>query len=99
VAVHQSDALQSLKLELENALIQNTEFGIKKENRPFHPHVTLATRDLPKRDFFDAWPQFEHKPYEVTWQASGISVLRHNRKSWDVWHTATFGTTGLVGNN
>lgn len=64
--------------------------SIKTDNRPFHPHITIATRDLHKKDFHEAWPQFENKSFEEAWTATGLSVLRHNKKNWDVVHTSQF---------
>jgi 2'-5' RNA ligase len=66
------------------------QYGAKGDTRPFHPHITIATRDLHKRAFTEAWPLFEHKKYEVQFEATGLSVLRHNTKNWDVIHTAPF---------
>jgi 2'-5' RNA ligase len=86
--VQHSDALDALKQNLEQVLTASREYGIKKENRPFHPHVTLATRDLEKSDFFEAWQHFKDMPHQESWEVQGISILRHNGRSWDVHYTA-----------
>lgn len=90
VALQPNDNLAQAKMQLEQQLVQQEQFGIKKERRLFHPHITLATRDLSQTDFYEAWEHFEQKPYEASWEATGVSVLRHNRRNWDVLHTATF---------
>ena len=33
---------------------------------------------------------FEAKEFKENWEATGISVLRHNKKNWDVIFTANF---------
>jgi 2'-5' RNA ligase len=73
----------------EFILIQN-KFPVKKDDRPFHPHVTLATRDLYKKAFMEAWEVFSEKKYEAAWLVKGISLLRHNKKNWDVVFTSQF---------
>ena len=40
----------------------------------------------------EAWPHFENKKFEASFNADGLSVLRHNTKNWDVMHTAPFST-------
>ena len=59
---------------------QNPWYKIKIDERPFHPHITIATRDLFKRSFHEAWPIFEKETFEAEWEANALSVLRHNKK-------------------
>ncbi len=85
-----NEKLQKLKLDLESFLISRKLLPIKKDDRIFHPHITIATRDLYKKDFTEAWTYFENKKYTASWKAKGISVLRHNKKNWDVIYTSQF---------
>jgi len=50
----------------------------------------LATRDLYKKAFQEAWEIFSKKKYEALWMVSGISLLRHNKKNWDVIFTSQY---------
>ncbi|MEI6946217.1 2'-5' RNA ligase family protein [Paraflavisolibacter sp. H34] len=90
VDVRPSDELDRLKKAADDFFRENEFYNIKVETRPFHPHITIATRDLFKKDFFEAWPYFEQKQFEREWTAAGLSVLRHNTKNWDVIYTARF---------
>lgn len=83
-------ALKSLKTQVDTFCKTHAQYGAKADNRPFHPHITIATRDLHKRAFAEAWSYFEHKKYDVQFEATGLSVLRHNSRNWDVIHTAPF---------
>lgn len=65
-------------------------YGAKTDGRPFHPHITIATRDLHKKDFATAWPLFEQEQFQSSFSPAGLSVLRHNGREWDVIHTAAF---------
>ena len=82
--------LQDLHTQLLQFLINVNLFPIEKEERPFHPHVTIATRDLHKKSFSQAWEIFKEKKYEASWPVNCISLLRHNQKNWDVIFTSQF---------
>lgn len=43
VAVEQNPGLEELKFQTQNYFIRNTGDAIKKDDRPFHPHVTIAS--------------------------------------------------------
>ena len=88
VDVIKNEQLALLKTDLEDFLLGQKKFPIKKEERSFHAHITIATRDLYKKAFFEAWDIFQNKKYEAEWRAKGVSVLRHNKKNWDVIHTS-----------
>jgi 2'-5' RNA ligase len=82
--------LDLLKRETEREFTNHLDPGIKKENRPFHPHITIATRDLHKASFYEAWDHLKELPFEEEWLADSISILKHNKKNWDVYHTSQF---------
>lgn len=90
VDVLPNESLRKLHLQLQGFLLNGRPFPIKQEDRPFRPHVTIATRDLHKKAFRDAWEIFKEKEYQVSWRASGISLLKHNQKNWDVVFTSQF---------
>lgn len=81
---------QTVKSVADNFFKTHTAYNIKPDNRPFHPHITIATRDLHKKDFAEAWPLFENKTFDKKFEATGLSVLRHNKINWDVIYTANF---------
>lgn len=90
VAVAENPPLADLQAHLQHYLANADILPVKKETRPFTPHVTIATRDLRKGSFRDAWEYFKTKTYRANWQVTGISLLRHNQKNWDVAHTSQF---------
>jgi 2'-5' RNA ligase len=89
-AIVKNDHLGLLYSSFTEFIIQQKKFPFMKDDRLFHPHITLATRDLYKKDFYEAWKIFEHKKYEATLMAGSISLLRHNKKNWDVVFTSQF---------
>ena len=83
-------SLIELDEHVRQFIIATGDFPIKNEQRPFHPHITIATRDLHKKAFDAAWSIFKEKEYTAHWMANGISLLKHDQKKWDVVHTSLF---------
>jgi 2'-5' RNA ligase len=90
VAVAPNQNLKELKTKSDIFFHNHPSYKIQIEGRPFHPHITIATRDLHKKDFHEAWAYFEPKKFSGTWTADGLSLLKHNKKNWDVVHTSQF---------
>jgi 2'-5' RNA ligase len=90
VDVVPSGTLTVLQKDLGEFLLSLDKYPFKPDERSFHPHVTIATRDLYKRDFYEAWEVFKEKSFEAEWLADSISLLRHNKKNWDVIATSQF---------
>lgn len=85
------DKVTFVKKQTESYFTANKSYKIKRENRPFHPHITIATRDLHKKAFAEAWLLFEHKTYRAAFEVQGLATLRHNKKTWDIIHTSRLG--------
>ena len=79
--------LTELKTAVETTLLQSNRFPIKKEERPFYPHVTIANRDLRKEDFPLAWQHFQQINYEASFMANAMALLRHNGQVWEIAHS------------
>lgn len=90
IALATNEALNALKKNSDAFFSDQAIPGLKTDERPFHPHITIATRDLHKKDFYEAWQFFEQKTFMETWMADGISLLKHNKKNWDVVYTSQF---------
>lgn len=91
IAVAPNAALEFLKMQVDNHF-STVAYKIKKEVRPFHPHITIATRDWQEKDFWEAWEQWKEVLFEETFTAENLSLLRHNGSSWDVIANADFAT-------
>lgn len=84
------EALRLAKKSIDQFFLEHKEYGAKMESRPFHPHITIATRDLYKKAFAEAWSYFENKEFSTQFIATGLAILRHNKVNWDVIHTSPF---------
>ena len=90
VEVLPNKILDVLRQDLFGFLSNTKLFPFKIDEHPWHPHVTIAARDLHKKAFQEAWRIFKGKKYEASWITPGISLLRHNQKNWDVIFTSQF---------
>lgn len=90
IDVFVDEPLRNVKAATDAYFKHRPQYTTKINTRPFHPHITIATRDLRKSAFAEAWPQVEHKSFQATFAADGVSLLRHNGQVWQVVHTAFF---------
>jgi len=88
VKVKPSDPLEKLKGQLEEYLIDHSNLPVKKETRSFHPHITIANRDLMKRDYLPAWEHFKNMKYSANFTVKDLSLLKHNGTNWEIIYTA-----------
>jgi 2'-5' RNA ligase len=82
VNVVSSPALVQLQAQLETHLLAQQLFPLKKETRAFHPHITIANRDLLKKDFASAWQHFAQLDYATSFTIHTISLLRLTDGRW-----------------
>ncbi len=90
VDVVKNERLELLHQNFNDFICSQNKFPVKRSETIFQPHISLATRDLYKKDFQTAWELFSKKKYEAAWMANSISLLRHNKKNWEVISTSQF---------
>ena len=57
-------------------------FNSNYKDQPFHPHLTLAFRDLKKSIFPEAWEEFSQKKYQAQFPVEKFVLLKHNGRVW-----------------
>lgn len=70
---------------------------IVPDSRPFHPHMTVAFKDLKRSVFPEAWDYFSAKSYERTFLARGVTLLIHTGQCWQVDKTFAFSSSSSNG--
>lgn len=55
------------------------------DERGFHPHVTIAFRDLKKNRFEEVWKNFKEREFDAYFDYSGITLLKLEQK-WEALH-------------
>lgn len=82
--VVKNDWLENLQRELHRfCKIELNLFNANYKEHPFHPHLTLAFRDLKKEDFKKAWEEFKEKKFEGKFVVKEIVLLKHDGKIWE----------------
>ena len=83
--VAESDALHELQKRLHRFFKQELDvFNANYKEQPYHPHLTLAFRDLKKSQYHLAWEEFSKKEFKAEFMADKIALLKHDGKKWDV---------------
>jgi len=83
VDVTQSTLLRDLQAQLEQHFSQHLNIQ-PKGPFGFHPHMTVAFRDLTAAVFPEAWAHFSTQNYQRSFSVEHLSLLRHNGKKWEI---------------
>ena len=73
--------LTDLQVSLAGRLFKNLR--LKKDTRPFHPHMTVAHKDLKTHYFPKAWAHFSNMKYNRKFEVEEIVLLRHDGQKWE----------------
>lgn len=76
---------------LHAQVLAGMEKILLKDNKSIHPHMTLASRDLKRKDFQQAWKEFAERHFQDSFLADKLFLLRHNGKTWDIIRNFPFG--------
>lgn len=55
----------------------------KYPDRPYHPHLTLAHRDVTPQQFKEMWKYYADRKYKSTFEVNSFWVLKHVGKGWE----------------
>ncbi len=59
----------------------------KEINENFHPHLTVAFRDLTKENFDKAWREYQNKEFKGSFNVNRVGLYRHDGKRWNLFAT------------
>ena len=83
VDVKKNKLLIQLQEELVSHVKKNLRlFNQANDMRGFHPHITIAFRDLRKEKFYEALAYFKTQAYNVTFTINSFCLLKHTGKEW-----------------
>jgi len=92
INVEENDLLFQLQQQLVRYAKQNLQlFNQSDDMRGFHPHVTIAFRDLKKPVFYKMWEEYKNKTFDATFICKDICLLKHLDDRWEVYKTFTIG--------
>jgi 2'-5' RNA ligase len=84
IRVLENPELEEIKKQVEQHFAGGFGDLIPKDERPFHPHITIANRDLKPGDFEKAWLYFSDKNYKKNFSSRTISLLKLTEGNWKV---------------
>ncbi len=89
VNVVENSSLSSLQSRL--GLMLTSGLGLqKRDDRPYHPHMTVAFKDLRRSVFPKAWTYFSSLDYERRFQVDCLTLLQHNGRMWEIFRDFPF---------
>lgn len=91
INVEKTAPLADMHSRLMGFLRQEFCFSKMLARTAFAPHITVAFKDLTTRQFEEAWPAYEHRPFEATFKVNNLYFLRHNGTSWEVLQKCRLG--------
>lgn len=59
-------------------------------NRGYHPHMTVASRDLKKDQFELAWEEFKDMHFSDTMEVDSFWLMKHDGKLWHAYKEFRF---------
>lgn len=91
INVTENETLHSLQKKLVKQARQKLQlFNQSDDMRGFHPHVTVAFRDLKKPVFYKVWEEYQSKEFTAEFACSSICLLKHNNQNWEAYKEFKF---------
>lgn len=60
-------------------------FNSNYRDSPYHPHMTLAFRDLKAEAFKEAYAGLKHQTYSRNWECQHICLMKNMDKRWHIY--------------
>ncbi len=83
--------LESKELQNLHAEILKTE--LQKNVPIFHPHLTVAFRDLGYDLFTKAWEDYQHLSFNEIFISNTINLYKHDGKKWNILSARKFSSS------
>jgi 2'-5' RNA ligase len=65
-------------------------FNQAESMRGFHPHVTVAFRDLKKPQFYKVWADYKDKAFGASFNCESVCLLKLVEQRWEVYREFKF---------
>lgn len=93
IDVKQEEHLSELQKNMVRHVKTNLQlFNQSDDMRGFHPHITIAFRDLKKQMFYNIWQEYKDKQFSESFMCRSFSLLKQTATGWEVYKTFEFGT-------
>ena len=92
IKIKDHEPVIALEKQLKPLLLKQQFLSTEATGFPFHPHMTIATRDLEEPAFIKAWAEFKDRLFHRAFEVSSLFLLRHNGSYWDIFKEFEFGS-------
>lgn len=87
--------VNELLFQLQNELVNHAKknlqlFNQSDDMRGFHPHITIAFRDLKKAMFYKVWKEYESKKLNTTFNCNSFCLLKQIDDRWETYKEFKF---------
>jgi len=89
VKLEKNRELDELQFKLKNRFNAHPDI-VPNKNQNFHPHMTIAFRDLTKENFYEAWDHFHKIHYKRVFYVKGYFLLKHDGQKWKILNQFNF---------
>lgn len=91
ISVSENEQLNELQKKMVQHCKKNLQlFNQADDMRGFHPHVTVAFRDLKKPLFYKIWEIYKDKNFQVQFTCDHICLMKHVNDKWEVYKKFEF---------
>ena len=91
VDVAKNEPFEHFCISLKQLFNQQKIIKQRTEKHFFVPHITLANKDINKKDFKALWLQFMNKKYQRNFDLTSIVILELKEFKWEVKKEIIFG--------
>lgn len=91
IDVEEDNTLFLLQQKLVFHVKKNLSIFNQSDNlRGFHPHITIAFRDLKKQIFFRVWDEFKDKGFHSAFNCNEFVLLKKGKLNWEIYKRFKF---------
>lgn len=89
--ISEPEPVRALHSRLKQVLMTELHFSPAEIMKDVQPHITVATRDLAREAFSEAWPELQKEEFKASFDVLSIFLLKHNGSNWDILEEFLFG--------
>ncbi|MCI0523250.1 MAG: 2'-5' RNA ligase family protein [Bacteroidales bacterium] len=90
IKLKENKHISLLQERLKAMLLSSLAFTPDEISKDIQPHITIATRDLTKEAFGEAWPGLRDEVITGSFVARSFFLLKHNGRYWDIFREFPF---------
>jgi len=91
IKITRPQPIEELHGRLRELLLDSLGFSPQEVMQEVQPHITVATRDLTKVAYNNAWPEMRKEEFSGSFTVRSIFLLKHNGRNWDIKEEYPFG--------